>query len=275
MDVEPHGTKESGEPPTALPKWVNILWGTKHWQDEELCVDFNLTGQIGIVPILALYSSAKVHETTEDKAPEDKTSGASSKRLEMYKDVFALHQSGLIYEAYFNANYNKLNNSEVSFFFGGGQTRLWDKDANAGTAQNPIHAQLVENGPGLSAYRYGWGVEYKIYAQELDIVHHDKSLLSPVFSLAFGVRCDERFKTWTGLCPPTWGPHTRRIARIGFDLRQVFDQRKIEDKGESNNFGIRLVADREWGANAPTANRLFIEADVNLSKLLMGNATSD
>ena len=45
----------------------------------------------------------------------------------MPSDVFALHQSGLIYETHFNVNLEAWDNSEVSGFIGAGQTRLWDK----------------------------------------------------------------------------------------------------------------------------------------------------
>ena len=237
----------SGKPFTLLPQSVNVLLSTKHWRDEESWCDFSLTGQIGIVPILAVISSPK---------DTDKTN-------------VALHESGLIYEAQFNANSQLSNSSEASLFIGAGQTRLWDRDANIDSVQ------LVENGVGLSAYRIGVGAEYRLYAQELDIVHHDKSLLSPVFNVALGWRWDERLRALPGLDLSGKGPPRRYFWRLGFDLRQVFGQRKVEDKGRSNIFGIRLVAEREWGGIISTSNRLLLEADVNLSKLLMGNAISD
>ena len=233
--------------------------------------DFSLTGQIGIVPILAAYMSAEDDDKTNHIMCDSKRQSS-----EMNCDVFALYQSGLIYEAHFNVNVHTTEQrSELSGFVGLGQTRLWNRDANVDSGENPSALQLVKNGPGLSAYRFEWGGEYRLYAQDLDIVHHDKSLLSPVFNFAFGFRLDERLRALPGLDPPNNIPPMRTFARLGFDLRQIFGQRKIEDQGKTNIFGIRLVAEREWGGVFPTANRLLIEADVNLGKLLMGNATSD
>ena len=255
-DVANDAEIRSRKPSAPLPKWLNVLLGTKHWRDEEplFIFDFSLTGQIGTVPILAIYSL-----------------DANRKRPAVPSGVFALHQSGLIYEAQFNVNIPTTGSSELSGFGGVGQTRLWDRDANVDSRLYP----LVENGPGLSAYRIKWGLEYRLYAQDLDIVHHDKSLLSPVFNLVYGRRLDERLKAFPGFDLPHSKPPWRNFLRLGFDLRQVFGQRKVEDQGKINIFGIRLVAEREWGGIVPTANRLLLEADVNLGKLLMGNATSD
>ncbi len=269
-DVASDRQIQSGNPLVPLPKSLNVLLGTKHWRDEESpkYFDFSITGQIGVVPVLALYSLA---DNNSDKDVRD------TKRLPpaMPEDLCALHQSAIIYATQFNVNYNRLSNSETSVFVGLGQTRLWGREANIVTRQEPRTVRLVENGPGLSAFHIEYGVEYKLYAQELDIIHHDKSLLSPVFSFAFGRRQDERLRAWPGVSLPDRGPPWRAFARLSFDLWQVFGQRKVEDKGKINTFGIRLVADREWGGIVPTANRLLLEADFNLSKLFMGNVTDD
>ena len=256
-----------------LPNAVNILLGTKHWKDEEPffnLFDFSITGQIGIVPILAAYRSAKDTDKNDGKMCDSNRQNSG-----MTCGVYALYQSGIIYEAHVNAHVSQLSNSEVSFFSGVGQTRLWDRDANVESEQLPSTLNLVKNGPGLSAYRFEWGVEYKLYTQEMDIVHHDKSLLSPVFNLAVGRRLDERLRAWADFELADSGRPWRNFARLGFDLRQVFGQRKVEDKGKINIFGIRIVAEREWGGIFPTANRLLLEADVDLGKLLMGNRISN
>ena len=57
VDVASDGKIPPEQPLARLPKSLNVLLGTKHWRDEEWLVDFSVTGQIGIVPILALYKS--------------------------------------------------------------------------------------------------------------------------------------------------------------------------------------------------------------------------
>ena len=257
-------------PAATQPKSLNILLATKHWKDEEWPVDFSINGQIGNVPVLAIYRLADDNKNNDIHVLE-----AKRKTPAMPSNLFALHRFALIYEFHINANVHTPGGSELSFFGGLGQTRLWDRDTNIDHVQKSSAVKLVQNGPGLSAFRVEWGAEYKLYAQELDIVHHDKSLLSPVFNFALGCRLDERLRAWPGLDRPARGIPRRTFARLGFDLWRVFGRRRVEDKGKIKSFGIRLVADREWGGNFPVANRLLIEADVNLSKLLMGTMTND
>ena len=258
VDVARDETVSGAVAATPTPKSVSVLLGTKHWGDEEGRVDFSINGQVGVFPILAAFR--------EDTTAGENGNGASESRPTDDNKTVALHQSGLLYEAYLSANVHLTNDSEGSVFFGGGQTRLLARDANIGTVQKPEIVSLVKPGPDLSAYRYEYGLEYRLYAQALDIVHHDKSLLSPVFSLAVGWRSDERFMR---LGVDGGKPHKRMYGRLGLDLRQVIGQRKVEDRGKRNSFGFRFVAEREWGRIVPAANRILLEADVDLSRLLV------
>ena len=250
-DVANDRQVKSGEVEGQLPRSVSILLGTKHWKDEEWWADFGISGSIGLVPILGLFVGADGEEAGNVLAPED---------------VVAVHGAGLAYSAYFNVNGHLGSNSELGWFVGGGQTKLnsgtVDIDASGGETNELL--ELVANGPGLTAYRLETGFEYRLYDQELELVHHDKTLLRPVLSVAGGWRWDERLQAWQGLVMDAGMMGVRHFGRLAFDLRQVFGQRKAEDKGKLDSFGVRLVGEREWGGIAPTANRVLVEADVDL-----------
>ena len=270
VDVANDGKIGFGESSAPLPQSFSVLLSTKHWRDEEGKVDLSLTGQIGTIPILAIYRSDNGRGNADSEMSDDTSTSTA-----MSNGMLALHQSGLIYESQFNVNFHVPGNAEVSLFWGIGQTRLWSRAANIDLPQQVSPVQLAMNGPGLSAYRHGLGLEYKLYDQEMDIIHHNKSLLSPVFSFGGGWRWDERLRALSGRSMSEGGTPCRFYWRLGFDLRQIIWQRKVKDKGKINSYGIRLVADRESGGTVPTANRLVLELDVDLGKLLMGNATSD
>ena len=260
-DIETNERRSSMGAAGKWPDSLSVLWGTKHWNDEEWNVDFSLSGQVATGPVVGLFSAA----TDADEVRNDGAGGNSAAR----PDLLALHQPGLLYEAHANTNFHLGHEAEMTLFFGGGQTRLLDRDANIGMEDQPTTVTPIANGVGLSAYRYEVGLEYKLYGQDMDIVHHEKSLLSPVFSAGFGYRVDERYTAWPGLCHCSGDPRKRWFWSLDLDLLGVIDQRLGENE-KGRTFGIRLSAGRERGGIVPSVSRVLLEFDVNLAQVIVG-----
>jgi len=179
-------------------------------------------------------------------------------------DLRVVQQPALFYHVHFVFNFVKARVSEVGVFGGGGQTRPW-------STASPIANESAAYATLQSAYHRDIGFEYRMYGVDSRIAHQDKSLLSPVLSLSGGWRWDERFGRWEN---SGWSTlPNRRFIRLGVDLRQVLDRRNAETE-KQEAFGIRIVAQREWGTGTPNVNLVLLEADLSLSNLFSGVPSS-
>ena len=234
------GAHEPQASDAAAGKWpdsVRVLWGTKHWNDEEWPIDFGLSGQVAMVPVPALFAPV----IGADQAGGAMTGADAQAAGVDDAGLLALHQPSLLYEAYVNANLHLRHSAEAVFFIGGGQTRFLHRDANIDAGADRATVRLVDNGVGLSAYRYQWGLEYRLYDQDMDVVHHEKALLSPIFSAGVGYRHNERFTAWPELAAGRDScddPRDRMFWSIDLDLRGVVDLRKGEDTA-GRTFSVR------------------------------------
>ena len=216
-----------------------VLWETAHWGND--VVDVSIRGQLGVGPIPMTYPAA------------DDTS-----------QLRVVQQPGLFYEAHFGFNFVKAKVSEVGIFGGGGQTRPWSREIS-------LTDGSIQSAGRQSAYYADIGVEYRMYGLDSRVAHQDKSLLSPVLRLSGGWRWSERFGRWMN---SGWANRpNRRFLRLGVDLRQVFDRRNAETE-KQEAFGVRFVAQREWGTATPDVNVVLLEADISLPNLFPGAPTS-
>lgn len=228
---------------------AHIEFGSQHFGAEKCWpADVSFGGSFGVQPALTLLQEVSKPEAA-------KTSQ---------------YQSAFVWDLNGKTNIHLGSNAEGSLYGRLGQIHLLtgngativDKGADS------ILMIPLNSGADQAAWFGEFGGEFNLFSKALEVVHGEKSQLSPLFNVAVGYRYDNRFKKSNGLADFD-APDRRLVFRFMVNGLKIFDRRP--DTTRTTPFDVSFGVEREQGFGnhpVPAGTRIIVHADIALLKLI-------
>lgn len=261
---------ETGAPPLQSGALAFIDFESKHFGDDSAPFDFSFGGSFGLGPVLVVTSrrpdaseEAAGTDTGDSEPLVGNDAGGASGTF-----VPAM-TTGLHWSLNARPSYKMPGQSELSFLLRFGQARVDQMTVKLGDGDDAALADIVRNGTGRWASFREAGVEFRIFEQSLDVVHHTKDTLLPLFAIGVGLRWDDRLKSNFDLDSFADGEQ-RYYARFSVNLAEVLDPRNTDTPGKST-FAAKISVEHHWrrrqSSEQPSGTRLMVEAAADILKL--------
>lgn len=237
-----------------------IDWESSHWGYENIAqgdtnvgfkkkVDLSLAGSLGLYPALVMENLTSSTERI-----------TQPKNRPMFQNAFRWFIGPRI-------NLPLASHAEATAFYNLGQNFLIDQVSSFKEGDNTVVATPVSNDAGRAAAFNEGGVQFRVYAKPIWVVHDNKGTLTPLFFASAGVRKDERFNP-SGDLAGFDQPRLRNFFQFFITLTDIT---KFSDDVQPNppasvRFGVdierAIVDDR-----IPTATRFFVSGNFDVMKI--------
>ena len=235
---------------------AHLVWESVHFGDDGPSrVDFSAKGRVGFLPALTLVEDAAPPAASQDK------------------DMQTAYQEAFVWDigARVNFQIRTRTASEVSLVAKAGQTVIGTGSVLVEKGGQSRLFLPVGNGAGSSEWFYESGIEYNLYGSDLDVVHGEGSVVSPLFYLGFYLRKDNRFKKEGDLATFD-SPDRRGVFRFMLDALKVVDKRELGQPPRTFALGFGVEHEFPFGSGTkvPSGTKLVFRGDIDLLRALRG-----